>query len=156
MLVISHGVGQAYLAGLAGLEHVTGHLRLGVVGLAPQQVGEVGEVVAVVDEARDELRSVLEYEDRRVVAARGDTSDDGAAEDQLNFSRLRHGAAVALLALPADLRHQPRQHGQGGAPVQGAPADVGQREPPIQRLGAALLLGSTRHVEFRAGLCGTT
>lgn len=56
-------LGLAYLVGLAGLKDVTGHLGLRVVGLAPQEIGKVGEVIAVVDEARDELCFVLEYED---------------------------------------------------------------------------------------------
>lgn len=53
---------QAYLVGVAGLKDVTGHLGLGVVGLAPQEIGKIGEVIAVVNEARYELCFVLEYE----------------------------------------------------------------------------------------------
>lgn len=53
---------QAYLVGVAGLKDVTGHLGLGVVGLAPQEIGKIGEVIAVVNEARDELCFVLENE----------------------------------------------------------------------------------------------
>lgn len=56
--------GRAYLVGVAGLEDVTGHLGLGVVGLAPQEIGKIAEVIAVVDEARDELRLVLKNKDR--------------------------------------------------------------------------------------------
>lgn len=55
--------GQAYLVGVSGLEDVTGHLRLWVVRLAPQEIGKVGEVIAVVDEARDELCFVFKYKD---------------------------------------------------------------------------------------------
>lgn len=126
---------------------MAGHLGLRVVRLAPQEIGEVGEVVAVVNEARDELRFVLENENGRVAAARGDASDKGGVEDQLNFSRLHHRAAVALLALPADLRHQPRQHGQGGPPVQRGPADVAQGEPPVRLRGSALFISPTLHVD---------
>lgn len=55
--------GHAYLVGVGGLKDVTGHLGLRVVRLAPQQIGKIGEVIAVVYEARDELRFVLEYKD---------------------------------------------------------------------------------------------
>lgn len=65
----------------------------------------------------------------------------------MNFSRLHHGAAVAFLALPADLRHQPRQHRQGGPPVQRGPADVTQGEPLVSLQGTALLLRLTLHVD---------
>lgn len=102
---------QAYLVGVTGLKDVTGHLGLGVVGLAPQEIGKIGEVIAVVNEARYELCFVLEYEHWGVVAGGGDTSDEGGAEDQMNFPGLHHRAAVAFLAPPADLGHQPRQHG---------------------------------------------
>lgn len=105
---VSSTLQQAYLVGVAGLEDVTGHLGFGVVGLAPQEIGKIGEVIAVVHEARDELRFVLEDENGRVVAGGGDASDERGAQDQLNFSRLHDGAAVAPLAPPADLGHQPR------------------------------------------------
>lgn len=149
-----------YLVGVARLKDVTGHLGLGVVGLAPQEIGKIGEIIAVVNETRDELCFVLEYEHGGVVAARGNASDEGGVEDQLNFSRLHHGAAVAFLTLPADLCHQPRQHGEGGPPVQRGPADVSQREPPVCLQGAALLVRLTLHVDFRPMLgdsfCATT
>lgn len=137
----------AYLVGLAGLKDVTGHLGLRVVGLAPQEIGKIGEVIAVVDEARDELCFVLEYKDWGVGAAGGDASDEGGVEDQLNFSRLHHGAAVAPLTTPADLRHQPRQHGQGGPPVQRGPADVSQGEPSVWLRRTVLPLIPTLHVD---------
>lgn len=122
---------QAYLVGVAGLKDVTGHLGLRVVRLAPQEIGKIREVIAVVDKPRDELCFVLEYKDGRVVAVGGYAADERGVEDQLNFSRLHHGAAVALLTPPADLSHQPRQHGQCGPPVQRGPADVSQGDPPI-------------------------
>lgn len=136
-------VNRSYLVGVARLEDVTGHLGLRVVGLAPQQIGKVGEIIAVVDEARDELGFVLEDEHGGAGAARRDAPDHGGAEDQLHVPRRHRGAAVALLALPADLRHQPRQHGQGGAPVQRGPADVAQGEALVRLRVAVLRL----HVE---------
>lgn len=142
-------LGRAYLVGVAGLEDVTGHLGLGVVGLAPQEIGKIAEVIAVVDEARDELRLVLKNKDRGVVAAGGDASDERGDEDQLNFSRLHHGAAVAPLAPPADLGHQPRQHWQGGPPVQRGPADVSQGESPVCLRRTALPLLPALHVDPR-------
>ncbi len=146
---------QTYLVGVAGLKDVTGHFGLGVVRLAPQQIGKITEVIAVVDEARDELRLVLEYKDWGVIAAGGDAADEGGVEHQLNFSRLHHGAAVASLAPPADLSHQPRQHGQGGPPVQRGPADVSQGEPLVWLRRTALPLTGTLHVnpaDFRPRL----
>lgn len=131
---------RAYLVGVAGLEDVTGHVGLRVVRLSPQQIREVRQVVAVVDEARDELRFVLEDENRRVVAAGGDAAHEGAVEQQLDLPGLHHGAAAALLAPAADLGHQPRQHGQRGAPVQRAPADVSQGEVPVRPLPLILVL----------------
>jgi len=139
------GGGGAYLVGVAGPEDVTGHLGLGVVGLAPREVGEVGEVVAVVYEARDELRLVLEYEHRGAAAVGRDAAHEGRVEHQLDLPRLPRGAAVAPLAPPADLRHQPRQHGQGGPPVERGPADVGQGEPPLRLRPTGLL--RTLHVD---------
>lgn len=133
-------LGHAYLVGVAGLKDVTGHLRLRVVRLPPEQVGKVGEVIAVVDEARDELRFVLEYEHRAVVAAGGDTADEGGVEHQLDVSRLHRGAAVGSLASPPDLGHQPRQHGQRGPPVQRGPADVAQGDPPVRLWRLPLIL----------------
>lgn len=53
---------QAYLVGVARLKDMTGHLGLRVVRLAPQQIGKIGEIIAVVNEARDELCFVLKYE----------------------------------------------------------------------------------------------
>lgn len=140
-------VEQAYLFGVAGPKDVTGHLGLGIVRLCPQEIGEIREVVAVVDEARDELHFVFEYKDGRVVAVGGDTADEGGVEDQLDVSGLHQGAAVASLAPPADLRHQPRQHGQGGPPVQRGPADVSQREPPVGLGRSALPLIHALHVD---------
>lgn len=131
----------AYLVGVAGLEDVTGHLGLRVVRLAPQQIGKIRQVIAVVDEARDELGFVFKNENRGVGAAGGDAADEGRIEDQLNLPRLHQGPAVALLAPSADLGHQPRQHGQRGPPVQRGPADVSQGEPPV------VLLNQTLHVE---------
>lgn len=128
----------AYLVGVAGLEHVTGHLGLRVVRLAPQQIREIRQVVAVVDEARDELSFVLKNKNRGVGAAGGDAADEGGVEDQLDLPRLHQGPAVALLAPPADLGHQPRQHGQSGPPVQRGPADVSQGEPAVVLLHQAL------------------
>lgn len=138
---------EAYLVGVAGLKDVTGHLGLRVVGLAPQEIGKVCEVIAVVDKARDELRFVLEYENRRVIAVGGDAADEGGIEDQLNFSGLHHGAAVAPLTPPADLGHEPRQHGQGGPPVERRPADVGEGEPPVGLRRTALPLIPALHVD---------
>lgn len=126
---------------------MTGHLGLGVVRLAPQQIGKIREVIAVVDEARDELRLVLEYEHGRVAAAGRHAADERRVDDQLHVSGLHAGAAVALLAPPADLRHQPGQHGQGGPPVQRRPADVRQGEPLVRLGRAALPLIPTLHVD---------
>lgn len=120
---------------------MTGHLGFWVVRLAPQQISKIREVIAVVDEARDELRFVFKNKNRGVGAAGGDAADEGGIEDQLNFPRLHQGAAVAFLAPPADLSHQPRQHGQSGPPVQRGPADVSQGEPPV------VLLNQTLHVD---------
>lgn len=136
---VSPQLGRTYLVGLAGLEDVTGHLGLWVVRLSPEQVGEVAEVIAVVNEPRDELRLVLEYEDGAVAAAGGDTPDERGVEHQLDFSRLHRRAAVAPLTSPADLGHQPRQHGQRGPPVQRRPADVAQGDSPV-RLRRLLLI----------------
>lgn len=97
-----------YLVGVAGLEYVTRHLGLRVVRLAPQQISKIFEVIAVVDEARDELRFVFKNKHWGVGAAGRDATDKGGIEDQVNFPRLHQGAAVALLAPPADLSHQPR------------------------------------------------
>lgn len=140
---------MAYLVGVAGLEDVTGHLGFRVVRLAPQQISKIREVIAVVDEARDELRVVFKNKNRGVGAAGRDAADEGRIQDQLDFPRLHQGAAVAFLAPPADLSHQPRQHGQSGPPVQRGPADVSQGEPPV------VLLNQTLHVgpaDFRR--CG--
>lgn len=120
---------------------MTGHLGFWVVRLATQQISKIGEVIAVVDEARDELSFVLKNKNRGVGAAGGDAADERGVEDQMNFPRLRQGAAVAFLAPPADLSHQPRQHGQSGPPVQRGPADVSQDETPV------VLLNQTLHVE---------
>lgn len=120
---------------------MTGHLGFWIVRLATQQISKIGEVIAVVDEARDELSFVLKNKNRGVGAAGGDAADDGGVEDQMNFPRLHQGAAVAFLAPPADLSHQPRQHGQSGPPVQRGPADVSQDETPV------VLLNQTLHVE---------
>lgn len=120
---------------------MTGHLGFWIVRLATQQISKIGEVIAVVDEARDELSFVLKNKNRGVGAAGGDAADDGGVEDQVNFPRLHQGAAVAFLAPPADLSHQPRQHGQSGPPVQRGPADVSQDETPV------VLLNQTLHVE---------
>lgn len=123
--------GSGYLAGVPGPEHVTGHVGLRVVGLPPQQVGEAAGVGAAVDEAGDELRLVLEDEHRRAAAAGGHAADEGGAEQQLHLPGLQDGAAAAPLAPPADLGHQPRQHGQRGPPVERAPADVSEEEAPL-------------------------
>ena len=131
----------AYLVGVAGLEDMTGHLRFWVVGLAPQQISKIREVIAVVDEARDELRFVFKNKNRGVGAAGGDAADERGVEDQLNLPGLHQGPAVAFLAPPADLSHQPRQHGQSGPPVQRGPAHVSQGEPPV------VLLNQTLHVD---------
>lgn len=125
-----------YLVGLSSLEHMAGHLGLGVFRLAADEVGEVAEVVAVVDEPRYELRLVLEYEDGRVAAVGRHAADDGRGEGQLDRAGLS-GSGLGLLASPADLRHQPRQHGQGGPPVQRAPAQVPEREALIRLAAAA-------------------
>lgn len=138
---------EAYLVGVAGLKDVTGHLGLRVVRLTPQEIGKICEVIAVVDEPRDELRFVLEYEDRGVVAAGGYAADEGGIKDQLNFSRLHRGAAVALFTPPADLCHQPRQHGQSGPPVQRRPADVSEGEPRVGLGGTALPFIPALHVD---------
>lgn len=129
---------RAYQVGLCGPEDMAGHLGLGVVRLALEQIGEVGEVVAVVDEAGDELRLVLKDEHRGVAAAGRDAADEGRVEDQLHLPGLHHGAAVPSLPAPPDLRHQPRQHGQRGAAVQARPAHVGEGE--ARRAAAPLLL----------------
>lgn len=136
-----------YLVGVAGLEYVTRHLGLRVVRLAPQEISKICEVIAVVDEARDELRFVFKNKNRGVGAAGGDAADKRGIEDQVNFPRLHHGAAVALLAPPADLSHQPRQHGQSGPPVQRGPADVSQGEPPVRFGRTVVLLCQTLHVD---------
>lgn len=138
---------EAYLVGVAGLKDVTGHLGLRVVRLTPQEIGKIREVIAVVDEPRDELRFVLEYEDWGVVAAGGYAADEWGIKDQLNFSRLHRGAAVAPLTPPADLCHQPRQHGQSGPPVQRGPADVSKGEPRVGIRGTALPLIPALHVD---------
>lgn len=124
---------------------MTRHLGLGVVRLGPQQVGKVGEVVAVVDESRDELRLVLEDEHGRVAAAGRHAAQERRVDEQLHVARLHPGAAVALLAPPSDLGHQPRQHGQRGAPVQRRPSDVSQAEAPVGFGGAALPLVPSLH-----------
>lgn len=140
-------VKEAYLVGVAGLKDVTGHLGLRVVRLAPQEIGKICEVIAVVDKPRDELCFVLEYKNRRVIAVGGDATDEGGVEDQLNFSGLHHGAAVAFLTPPADLGYQPRQHGQGGPPVQRGPTDVSQGEPPVGLRRTVLPLIPALHVD---------
>lgn len=132
------------LVGVAGLEDVTGHLGLRVARLASQQIGKTSEVIAVVDEAGDQLSLVLEDEDRRVEAVGGDAADEGRVEQQLNFSGLHDGPTVSPLAPPADLGHQPRQHGQSGPPVQRAPADISQGEALVR---PALLLLLALHVD---------
>lgn len=112
---------------------MAGHGGVRVVGLRLDQVGEVGEVVAVVDEAGDVLRLVLEDEDGGRGAggaagagggpgAGGHAAQRGRAQQQQHLAG-RHPAArgaAGLLPLPAapDLGHQPGQHGQRGPPVQ--------------------------------------
>lgn len=98
---------------------MAGHLRLGVVRLRLDQVGKVGEVVAVVDEARDVLRLVLEDEHPGVGlhspgasapdTRRGDAAQKGRAKHQEHLAgRGRPAAArLRLLAAPADLGHEP-------------------------------------------------
>lgn len=103
---------------------MAGHLALRVVRLTADEVGEVGEVMAVVDEARDALRFVLKYKDGRAAAVGGHAADYRGAERQLDHPSLHR----AGLALPADVGHQPRQHGQRGAAVQRAAAHIPQRE----------------------------
>lgn len=110
------------LVRVGGSENVAGHLRLGVVRLRLDQVGKVGEVVAVVDEARDVLRLVLEDEHPGVGlhspgasapanpgTRRGDAAQEGRAEHQEHLAgRGRPAAArLRLLAAPADLGHEP-------------------------------------------------
>lgn len=118
---------------------MTGHLRLRVVRLSFHEISKVGQIIAVVDEPGDELRLVLEDKDGGVVAVGRDAAHERRVEDQLDLPGKYRGAAVSLLTLPADLGHQPRQHGQSGPPVQRRPADVTQPEP-LLRLGRAILL----------------
>lgn len=118
------------LVGVGGPEDVAGHGGVGVVGLRLDQVGEVGEVVAVVDEAGDVLRFVLEDEDggHRAGGAAGASGSGGHAAQSGRAQQQQHLAgrhpaaqgAAGLLPLPAaaDLSHQPGQHGQRGPPVQ--------------------------------------
>lgn len=160
------------LAGVTRLEDVTGHLGLGVVRRAPDQVGEVGQVVAVVDEPGDEVRLVLEDEDGRVGVVGRHAADERRQEHQLDLPGLdgtpstsststsststsTSWSSTSTLAPPADLGHQPRQHGQGGAAVQGGPADVPQAEAlvrpallPLVQWTLHLSLGCVSFVEF--------
>lgn len=150
------------LVGVGGPEDVAGHGGVGVVGLRLDQVGEVGEVVAVVDEAGDVLRLVLEDEDGGRGAggaagagggagaggAGGHTAQRGGAQQQQHLPG-RHAAAqgaAGLLPLPAaaDLCHQPGQHRQRGPPVQARRAHIPQPEtllPGWRRLRLRLGLG---------------
>lgn len=71
---------------------------------------------------------MLEDEDGRVGdIVGGHTSNKRRCEHQLNFPGL-DGTSLAsrfvLLTFLPDLRHQPRQHGQGSTLIQGGPADV--------------------------------
>jgi len=120
-VVVRNGSGSPYLVGVTRLEDVTGHLGIGVVRCPPDEISKVREIIAVVDEPRDELGFVLEDEHRRAIGVVGrDASDERRYEHQLDLpGRLDGTRGVAPLALPADLGHQPRQHGQGGAAVQG-------------------------------------
>lgn len=83
---------------------MAGHFALWVVRLIADEVGEVGEVMAVVDEARDARRFVLKYKDGRAAAVGGHTADYRGTEKELNHPSLNRTG----LALPADLGHQPR------------------------------------------------
>lgn len=141
------GGGATCLVGVGGLEDVAGHLRFWVVRLRLDQVGEVSEVVAIVDEARDVLRLVLE--DEHGVRGRGGGGGGGwavgrdapqvrRAQQEQHFPG-RHRAGLWLLAAPSDLRHEPRQHGQRGAPVQARPAHVPQLEALLRRLAGCRL-----------------
>lgn len=126
---------------------MAGHWGVRVVGLRLDQVGEVGEVVAVVDEAGDVLRLVLEDEDGGRGAggaagaggggAGGHAAQRGRAQQQQHLAG-RHpaawGAAGLLpLAAAADLGHQPWQHGQRGPPIQARRAHVPQPEALLPR-----------------------
>lgn len=106
---------------------MAGHFALRVVRLTADEVGEVGEIMAVVDEARDALRFVLEYKDRRAAAVSRHAADYRGTEGELDHPGLNRTG----LALPADVGHQPRQHGQRGAAVQRTAAHIPQREAPL-------------------------
>ena len=124
---------------------MTGHLGLGVVLLAPDKISKVSEIIAVVDEPRNELCFVFKYEDRRVGVIGRDASDERGYEHQLDLPGL-DGTRVVLLALPPDLGHQPRQHGQGGPPVQRGGPDVPQAEPLVGSRWAVFLFLLTLHL----------
>ncbi|VCW91090.1 unnamed protein product, partial [Gulo gulo] len=147
------------LIGVCGAENVAGHLGLGVVGLRLDQVGKVGEIVAVVNEARDVLCLVLEDEHRRVGLRRrgadaprgpdtgcGDTAQEGRAEHQEHLAGGRRPAAarLRLLAAPADLSHEPGQHWQRGPAVQARPPHVPQPKPFVAGLPGARLRRGAR------------
>lgn len=116
--------------------------------------------MAVVNEARDVLCLVLEDEHRRVGlrrrgadAPRGpnagsrDTAQEGRAEHQEHLAGGRRPAAarLRLLAAPADLSHEPGQHGQRGPAVQARPPYVPQPKPFVARLpGTRLRLQRVR------------
>lgn len=118
------GFEGTHLVWVARLEHMAGHFALRVVRLTADEVGEVGEVMAVVDEARDALRLVLKYKDRRAAAVGRHAADCWGSEGELHHPSLNRTG----LALPADFSHKPRQHGQRGASVQRAAAHIPQRE----------------------------
>lgn len=115
--------------------------------------------MAVVDEARDVLSLVLEDEHCRVGlrgrratapsgtgARRGHAAQEGRAEHQEHLAGRRRPAAarLGLLAAPADLGHEPGQHGQRGPAVQARPSHVPQPEPLVSRLPLARLRSGAR------------
>ena len=53
---------SAYLVWVVRLKDMAGHLGLRVVGLASDQIGEVGEVITIVNEPGDVLSFMLENE----------------------------------------------------------------------------------------------
>ena len=57
-------ISVTYLVGVTSLEDVTRHLGFGVVLLPPDKVSKVSEIIAVVNESRNELCFVFKYEDR--------------------------------------------------------------------------------------------
>lgn len=115
------------------------HLRLWVLWLTSDKVGKIRQVMTIVDKPGYKLCFVLEYEHGRVAAVCGHAADQSGRETQLNFSGLC-GTGLVLLTFPPDLRHQPRQHGQRGSPVQRRPAHVTERKPLLCLLITVIII----------------